>query len=252
MSAISPASRSLFAASDVIYPQFATHNALTVAAVLELAPRGRGIRVPAPARHGRGRCIRSHGEHVPQFPSVRVYAPVGTHEDLLPYLVRRLLENGANSSFVHHFLNPDMSGGGRRERSRPEPQRIPDEPGSLREPPALYGPDRANSLGADFGDPLELEALQARLRDRVRVRCTAGRSSMASRAQDADVPVHLADEYQARSSATRAMPRARKSFTRSTPPHRRRRHGMHAGAAERAACLERAADLLEQRRDLNF
>ena len=53
--------------------------------------------------------MRPRAPRLPQLPAVRVYAPVGSHEDLLPYLVRRLLENGANSSFVHQFLNPDMS-----------------------------------------------------------------------------------------------------------------------------------------------
>ena len=99
--------------ATAIYPQFATHNAFTVAAVLELAPAGAALRVPAPARHGRGACTRPRAPRMPRFPPVRVYAPVGTHEDLLPYLVRRLLENGANSSFVHQFLNPDVASGGR-------------------------------------------------------------------------------------------------------------------------------------------
>src|SRR5256885_4663030 len=102
----------------------------------------------------------AHAE-VPTLAPVRVYAPVGTHEDLLPYLVRRLLENGANSSFVHQFMNPQI----------PVEQVVRDPVSSLtsnasrptrvREPRALFGAGRANSEGQDFGDPAALATLQA-------------------------------------------------------------------------------------------
>ncbi len=94
-------------APDVIYPQFATHNALTVAAVLAIAPDGAVYEFQR--LHGMGQALYDVVRaDTRDFPRVRVYAPVGTHEDLLPYLVRRLLENGANTSFVHHFLNKDI------------------------------------------------------------------------------------------------------------------------------------------------
>ena len=97
----------LFAANDVIYPQFATHNAFTVAAVLEMAPPK--ARYEFQRLHGMGELMfEAVRADVPNLPPVRAYAPVGTHEDLLPYLVRRLLENGANTSFVHQFLNPQV------------------------------------------------------------------------------------------------------------------------------------------------
>jgi RHH-type proline utilization regulon transcriptional repressor/proline dehydrogenase/delta 1-pyrroline-5-carboxylate dehydrogenase len=89
-------------AADGCYPQFATHNALTVATVLELpAIRSASLRIPAPARHGRSalRTQLRHEDRTERSPC-RVYAPVGSHRDLLAYLVRRLLENGANTSFV--------------------------------------------------------------------------------------------------------------------------------------------------------
>ena len=82
-----------------IFPQFATHNALTVATVLELGRRQRRLRVSAPARHGRG-AVRATAARTAPTLACRTYAPVGSHRDLLAYLVRRLLENGANSSFV--------------------------------------------------------------------------------------------------------------------------------------------------------
>ncbi len=99
----------LFSASDVIYPQFATHNAVTIAALLQMAGRTPGQGEVA----GRFELQRLHGmgegvyQQVLRDPAIRcrVYAPVGAHKDLLAYLVRRLLENGANSSFVNQLAD---------------------------------------------------------------------------------------------------------------------------------------------------
>ncbi len=106
--------------------------------------------------HGMGEALyEAVRAEVPQLPPVRVYAPVGTHEDLLPYLVRRLLENGANSSFVHQFLNPDL----------PVEQVVRDPIATLNAeqtpPPARRSASRARCsapsartrYGEDFGDP---------------------------------------------------------------------------------------------------
>ena len=95
--------------SDVVYPQFATHNAGTIAAIVEMA--GRGARFEMQRLHGMGEAVyrevaRAAG-HVGGLP-LRVYAPVGEHRDLLAYLVRRLLENGANSSFVHQLSDTSV------------------------------------------------------------------------------------------------------------------------------------------------
>ncbi|MCA8903680.1 MAG: proline dehydrogenase family protein, partial [Hyphomonas sp.] len=95
--------KALLEASPVLYPQFATHNAHTLAAV-DLMAEAMGVTG--------FEFQRLHGMGEPLYDAagagnrVRVYAPVGAHEDLLPYLVRRLLENGANTSFVHSFLDP--------------------------------------------------------------------------------------------------------------------------------------------------
>ena len=81
-----------------IFPEFATHNALTVATILELAEEKSGFEFQR--LHGMGEALYAQlGEDRPDF-ACRTYAPVGSHRDLLAYLVRRLLENGANSSFV--------------------------------------------------------------------------------------------------------------------------------------------------------
>ncbi len=95
--------------SDAIYPQFATHNAQTLATVIHMANICQGD-YELQRLHGMGELLydqlrKQCLERVHDMPRVRIYAPVGAHRDLLPYLVRRLLENGANSSFVHRFLN---------------------------------------------------------------------------------------------------------------------------------------------------
>ena len=92
--------------TDRIYPQFATHNAHTAAAVLHLAgTRRQGFEFQR--LHGMGEALH---DVVLEESGVRcrIYAPVGAHRDLLAYLVRRLLENGANSSFVHQIVDGDV------------------------------------------------------------------------------------------------------------------------------------------------
>ena len=106
--------RQLLQHTELLRPQFATHNAVTVAAVMQMA---RQMGVPPTLYewqrlHGMGeatyQCIRQHTP-AQQMAPVRIYAPVGPHRELLAYLVRRLLENGANSSFVHQLAEPDTS-----------------------------------------------------------------------------------------------------------------------------------------------
>ena len=95
--------RMLLEAGRGIFPQFATHNAHTVAAIEEMAEEASEYEFQR--LHGMGEAL--YGAVKPVRP-VRIYAPVGAHEDLLPYLVRRLLENGANTSFVHRFLDDNV------------------------------------------------------------------------------------------------------------------------------------------------
>src|SRR5690606_10698624 len=109
----------LLSATDAIYPMFATHNAQTIAAIRHMAK----ALLPTPARGAQGtrpyEFQKLHGMGDDLYAEVippdrldvpcRVYAPVGSHEDLLPYLVRRLLENGANSSFVNRISDEDVS-----------------------------------------------------------------------------------------------------------------------------------------------
>lgn len=98
--------RALLDAGEVIYPQFATHNAHSAAAIMHMAGNRRDFEFQR--LHGMSDTL--HNLLTEKYGvSSRVYAPVGKHKDLLPYLVRRLLENGANSSFVNQLLDPDIS-----------------------------------------------------------------------------------------------------------------------------------------------
>ena len=143
-----------------LHPQFATHNAHTVAAILALgADAGRDYEFQR--LHGMGELLFDEARRrFARFPPVRIYAPVGAHKDLLAYLVRRLLENGANSSFVNRFLNdrvpldqavPDPIVDLRKATSIPHP-RIP-------LPRDLFGATRRNSAGLDTGDRRQVATL---------------------------------------------------------------------------------------------
>ncbi|MEN9543307.1 MAG: hypothetical protein RLZZ598_140, partial [Pseudomonadota bacterium] len=149
--------------AEVIYPQFATHNAGTIAAIAELA-EATGAKYEMQRLHGMGEGIYREVSRQslagamtttpPASPAqagglhgvpLRIYAPVGEHRDLLAYLVRRLLENGANSSFVHQLADPGV-----------DPDLLlasplaPSERSGQPLPPQLYGAERRNSRGVDL------------------------------------------------------------------------------------------------------
>ncbi|MDU8927244.1 bifunctional proline dehydrogenase/L-glutamate gamma-semialdehyde dehydrogenase PutA [Alisedimentitalea sp. MJ-SS2] len=140
--------RKLLSMTDRIYPQFATHNAHTVAAVLDMAG---GMEVPNAAfefqrLHGMGEALHGIVMQANQT-RCRIYAPVGAHRDLLAYLVRRLLENGANSSFVNQIVDEevpaiDVARDPFAALEAPKPQ--------LPTGPELFQPERPNSRGYDL------------------------------------------------------------------------------------------------------
>ena len=158
--------RRLLAMTDRIDPQFATHNAHTMAAVLHMA--GDRTDFEFQRLHGMGETLHdavreAHGTRC------RIYAPVGAHHDLLAYLVRRLLENGANSSFVNQIVDENVT-----------PEEIARDPIAVIEglggavtnpriatPADLFMPERRNSKGWDLTDPLAMAAVEAE-RDRFR------------------------------------------------------------------------------------
>ncbi len=140
----------------VIYPQFATHNAGTIAAILQLTHKA-GAAFEMQRLHGMGEGVYREVLKDGSVPC-RVYAPVGEHRDLLAYLVRRLLENGANSSFVHQLADEMVSA----EALLASPLAAAAAP-ALPLPVALYGDARANSTGADLACLAMREPLEAAL-----------------------------------------------------------------------------------------
>ncbi len=152
--------RKLLGMTDRIYPQFATHNAHTVAAILDMARPGQAYEFQR--LHGMGERLHDI-VHRARGTRCRIYAPVGAHRDLLAYLVRRLLENGANSSFVHKIVDQDVS----PEEVAACPLTAIEARGgavanpAIRKGPALFAPERANSRGFDLADAGTLAEIDA-------------------------------------------------------------------------------------------
>jgi len=156
--------RKLLAARPLVYPQFATHNALTVASTIEIA--GGVVGYEFQRLYGMGETLYEALLRAEPYAACRVYAPVGGHRDLLAYLVRRLLENGANSSFVYAAADPQVALSTILERPqcaignlhRVRHPKIP-------RPPDLYAPERRNSSGVEFGHAESLAHLLLQVRD---------------------------------------------------------------------------------------
>jgi RHH-type proline utilization regulon transcriptional repressor/proline dehydrogenase/delta 1-pyrroline-5-carboxylate dehydrogenase len=141
--------RSVLTKRDRIYPQFATHNAHTVAAILAMAGNARDD-FEFQRLHGMGDALH-HVVMSEEGTQCRIYAPVGAHEDLLAYLVRRLLENGANSSFVHQIVDEEVA----PETIARDPLVVADRLAgtintAIRLPDELFAPERKNSNGFDL------------------------------------------------------------------------------------------------------
>ena len=149
-----------------VYPQFATHNAHTAASIIHLA-KGGGREFEFQRLHGMGEELYAEltdpaGRGLP----CRVYAPVGSHEELLPYLVRRLLENGSNTSFVNRIVDDSLP----IEEVIGDPVADVERAGSgpharIPAPRGLFGPERANSSGINLPDGAEQRRLAAACRD---------------------------------------------------------------------------------------
>ncbi len=172
--------KKLLAARNRLFPQFATHNALTVASVIEDAGSIDGFEFQR--LYGMGEAL--YGALVAEFPAAacRIYAPVGGHRDLLAYLVRRLLENGANSSFVSVAADPAVPIADilRRPQSWVENARAA-RSRKIPLPRDLYRPERQNSAGVEFGDRASLDALLHEVAD-----------AAAAQAKDAPVVAAIA------------------------------------------------------------
>jgi RHH-type transcriptional regulator, proline utilization regulon repressor / proline dehydrogenase / delta 1-pyrroline-5-carboxylate dehydrogenase len=236
--------RQLLALRPRLFPQFATHNALTVATVLELAGEHRDFEFQR--LHGMGEAL--YGRLRADRPDIayRTYAPVGSHRDLLAYLVRRLLENGANSSFVAlaadnaipiaTLLRRPADIIESRERARHPNIPLPRD---------LLLPQRINSRGIEFGERTALQGLLAAIAAETASIAAAplidGKAASGT-ARAAASPIDLATVVgnvvdSSSEQVDQAVTAARAGFARwsETPAH------------TRARTLEKAADLLESR-----
>jgi RHH-type proline utilization regulon transcriptional repressor/proline dehydrogenase/delta 1-pyrroline-5-carboxylate dehydrogenase len=235
--------RLLLGRRDLFYPQFASHNAHTACAVLQLAGDSAGFEFQR--LHGMGEALHARLLDKTGVPC-RVYAPIGRYRELLPYLVRRLLENGANNSFVNQLGKDSMPVAQLAADPVLELRSRAATPG-LALPPDLYGPARRNSQGKNLADEAVLQALlhglqKQRLRRWQAAPLIGGESwacashPLASPFDGASVgSLAVADP----SAIARALDTAHAAFPawQQTP------------VEQRAACLLRAADLLEEQRE---
>jgi len=240
--------RLLLEAGDAVYPQFATHNAHTVASITCMA-RARGTRFEFQRLHGMGEELYAEivGGDKLDLPC-RVYAPVGAHEDLLPYLVRRLLENGANTSFVNRIVDERLPADEiasdpidqvEAHRSIPHPKIPP--------PRALLGDERVNSAGVNFTDGGELAVLARDCAPALRTYWSA-RPRIDGRDQEGAEslitnPANRAETVGGVIGADDQTVDAAIASAHAAQPEWNR-----AGAEARAGILERAADLFESHR----
>ena len=232
----------------VIYPQFASHNAHTVSCILAIAAEQSSPRDFEFQRlHGMGDALydtvlEKHRK------TVRIYAPVGAHKDLLPYLVRRLLENGANSSFVHQLVDPSV----------PVESLIDHPVSQLRKfaslgnnkiplPPALYGATRKNSQGLNMNIQKSLTELENAYKPQLDRQWQAAPvingQTLSGSAQDVRCPYDLSKVVGTAQFATAAQAaQALDDLSAAWP----RWNATSIDA--RASVLERLADLLEKHR----
>src|SRR5262245_23133462 len=237
--------RKLLAARNHLYPQFATHNALTVATVIEEAGGVTGYEFQR--LHGMGETLYDALRAEAPAAACRVYAPVGGHRDLLAYLVRRLLENGANSSFVSVAADPSVP----IENILKRPQHWIRDAGQARHPKIplprdLYAPERRNSAGVEFGDRASFAALVSDIRSAaprhheaapiIDGATIAGAKRAVMSPIDSSIVGHVIEADA--DVATRAVAAAQAGFAAwaATP------------VDARAAALGRAADALERNR----
>ena len=236
--------RKLLEAQDCIYPQFATHNAHSMAWVLEMA---QGQDFEFQGLHGMGEALYADLVQKQGIPC-RIYAPVGSHEELLPYLVRRLLENGANSSFVNRIQDEKLP---IREMVADPVEQFRQLGKAVRHPriplPAeLYGASRRNSQGMDLTDVPTLEALRETMMESAErgwdaVPLINGKTPGGGKARPVTDPGNRDRQvgtaiWASPEQAEQAVEAALKAAERwaSTP------------VDERARCLERMAALMER------
>jgi len=235
----------LLAAADAFYPQFATHNAHSVAAVIAFADAAGNQNYEFQCLHGMGEALYEQvvGRH--RRPC-RIYAPVGAHKELLAYLVRRLLENGANSSFVNRLVDEKLpideiiADPLEQLAALPDPRhpRIP-------LPADIFGAERANAAGLDISDAPSLDALRGAIDPRRQWRAEPLLASPQTRANDAaGAPLYNpADLDQCIGRVVEADGETVEAAIAAA--HAAAADWDRSPAAQRAQILKRAADLYE-------
>ncbi len=231
-----------------IYPQFATHNAHTISTILDVANAGETRQFEFQRLHGMGEALYEAAlKRAPKGTWCRIYAPVGAHKDLLPYLVRRLLENGANSSFVHQLVDPRVP----VESLCTHPVVTLNQYKTYHNPrialpPNIYGADRLNSRGINLNINSQYQPLIDEMATHmdttydVRPQLAFDVEVNAERRQAVTCPFDRRDtlghvQWTSAEEASKAIDAAWAAFPRweQTP------------VEERAAILERFGDLME-------
>ncbi|UIP91252.1 bifunctional proline dehydrogenase/L-glutamate gamma-semialdehyde dehydrogenase PutA [Wolbachia pipientis] len=239
----------LLSKENHFYPCFGTHNAYTFATIIELADKNHpGFEFQC--LHGMGKSLYDYAiSELATSINCRIYAPVGKHSDLLPYLIRCLLENGASSSFVNQVNDSDV----KIEELVSDPlekvKSLEYEPHpSIPLPRDIFGEERKNSLGMDISDSIVVSQFANDVREFSEKKWQVGPiidgESFLDSAEFTEVvnPAHLENVIGEVSSATsaqalNALEIAHSAFTK----------WQNVSAGERAKCLEKAADLLEER-----
>ena len=237
--------RDLLDAGHAVYAQFATHNAYSLAWLLQVAGTRRDFEFQR--LHGMGEDLYASvnaGRATPVL--CRVYAPVGSYDQLLPYLVRRLLENGANSSFVNQLAQADVPLEN-LVRDPAEQFRATQDKPSLPLPAELYGATRRNSAGLDSSDRRDWPAFKSRFDAAAAMPLEAAALIDGIAVTGAAKTCHAPADAQQRigqviEADSAAIAAALDSAARFAPQWNA------VPAAERAAILERAAELFEAQR----
>lgn len=243
--------RKLLGAPDAVFPQFATHNAQTLATIYHLAGPDFSVgKYEFQCLHGMGEPLYDEvvGKDKLDRPC-RIYAPVGTHETLLAYLVRRLLENGANSSFVNRISDPKVS----VDSLVADPAEIvaampvvgaPHD--LIAAPKALYGAARKNSGGLDLSNEATLAELSRNLAATVAGEWHAKPLLADGSTDGVTRPVlNPADHRDVVGSVTEVKVEDAARIAKMAADHAAQWAGV--SPAERAACLDRAADIMQSR-----
>ncbi len=237
--------RKMIDAPHAFYPQFATHNAHSLAAV---AAMGKGVEMEFQRLHGMGNLLyKAAGLVIEDMPRIRTYAPVGAHEDLLPYLVRRLLENGANSSFVNRFMDADVPVADVVSDPVEAVASMQDRRHSgIPVPAQLYG-DRLNSSGLDLANPLDVQPLVKALGERSDITYDAPSIVCGKATGGEEIPVRSPADNRIVIGTTRhAEPQDIDRALQAAVTSQKTWNAL--GGKARAEILERLADLIEQHR----